>query len=233
MRAGAQIYERTKLEPIEREPRNGAPGFQLTTSRGSFRARNVLVGTSGYTGAATPALRKKIIPIGSYIITTASSARRARPRTEPAQPSDLRLQELSLLLPPHPRQPHALRRARRSSRDRRHHPQSAEILRRGMIDVYPQLHNTKVEYAFWGGTLDLCFDIMPHAGQMDGMYFALGYAGHGVAMASLAGAKWRDGFGDGETDNPFTEVPFPGAPLVLTTTVSRGFCPSPAPTTKF
>ena len=33
-------------------------------------AREVFVGTSGYTGAATPALRKKIIPIGSYIITT-------------------------------------------------------------------------------------------------------------------------------------------------------------------
>ena len=47
---------------------------------------------------------------------------------------------------------------------------SAEILRRGMIDVYPQLRDAKVDYV-WGGTLDFAFDIMPHAGQMDGMYY--------------------------------------------------------------
>ncbi len=70
LRAGAQICERTKLQSIDRDAKNGAPGFKLTTSRGSLWARNVLVGTSGYTGAATPALRKKIIPIGSFIITT-------------------------------------------------------------------------------------------------------------------------------------------------------------------
>jgi glycine/D-amino acid oxidase-like deaminating enzyme len=58
------------LQTIERQPRDGAPGFTLNTSRGVIWARNVLVGTSGYTGAATPALRKKIIPIGSFIITT-------------------------------------------------------------------------------------------------------------------------------------------------------------------
>jgi glycine/D-amino acid oxidase-like deaminating enzyme len=45
-RAGAQILERTRLQIILREPQNGAPGFKLKTSRGSIRARNVLIGTS-------------------------------------------------------------------------------------------------------------------------------------------------------------------------------------------
>ncbi len=58
---------------------------------------------------------------------------------------------------------------------------SAEILRGDMVHVFPQLRHTKIEHA-WGGTLDFCFDTMPHAGQQDGMYYALGYAGHGVAM---------------------------------------------------
>ena len=70
MGAGAQICERTRLQNIQRESRDGAPGFRLNSSKGSFWARHVLVGTSGYTGAATPALRKRIIPIGSFIITT-------------------------------------------------------------------------------------------------------------------------------------------------------------------
>ena len=68
---------------------------------------------------------------------------------------------------------------------------SAEILRRGMIDVYPQLRDAKIEYV-WGGTLDFAFDIMPHAGQIDGMYYAVGYAGHGVAMATYQGQKMAE-----------------------------------------
>src|SRR5438874_1068823 len=70
MRAGAAIFENAQVQHIERLSRNGASEFRVTTSRGALWARNVFAGTSGYTGAATPALRKKIIPIGSYIITT-------------------------------------------------------------------------------------------------------------------------------------------------------------------
>src|SRR2546429_7891521 len=70
MRAGAAIFENAQVQHIERLSRNGASEFRVTTSRGALWARNVFAGTSGYTGAATPALRKKIIPIGSYILTT-------------------------------------------------------------------------------------------------------------------------------------------------------------------
>src|SRR5262249_48692000 len=92
---------------------------------------------------------------------------------------------------------------------------SAEILRRGMIDVYPQLRNAKVEYV-WGGTLDFAFDVMPHAGQIEGMYFSLGYAGHGVAMATYLGSQLAELMTGGrEVDNPFAGIPFPGAPLGL------------------
>jgi glycine/D-amino acid oxidase-like deaminating enzyme len=91
---------------------------------------------------------------------------------------------------------------------------SAEILRRGMIEVYPQLRDTKIDYA-WGGTLDFCFDTMPHAGQMDGIYYALGYAGHGVAMATYLGTKIAEQINGGVDDNPYADIPFPGAPLGL------------------
>ena len=83
-----------------------------------------------------------------------------------------------------------------------------------MITVYPQLRDVKVEYA-WGGTLDFCFDTMPHAGRMDGMYYAVGYAGHGVAMATYLGAKIAAQISGGPEENPYANVPFPGAPLGL------------------
>jgi glycine/D-amino acid oxidase-like deaminating enzyme len=213
MRAGAAIFEHTKVQKIERDSRNGAAGFRLTTSRGSFYARNVLVGTSGYTGAATPALRKKIIPIGSFIITTEvlpdALTRELSPRNRQIYDSKNYLYYFRLT--PDRRMLFGGRAAffPETSQTVR---KSAEILRRGMISVYPQLRDTKVEYV-WGGTLDFCFDIMPHAGQMDGIYFAVGYAGHGVAMATWQGQRMAEWITEGKTDNPFAEIPFPGAPL--------------------
>jgi glycine/D-amino acid oxidase-like deaminating enzyme len=96
---------------------------------------------------------------------------------------------------------------------------SADILRRGMIGVFPQLADARVEYV-WGGTLDFPFDMTPHAGQMDGMYYAVGYAGHGVAMATYQGQKIAElmaasATGSAKPENPFVDIPFPGAPLGL------------------
>jgi glycine/D-amino acid oxidase-like deaminating enzyme len=91
---------------------------------------------------------------------------------------------------------------------------SAEILRHGMIDVYPQLRSVSVDYV-WGGTLDFAFDIMPHAGQMGGIYYAVGYAGHGVAMATWQGQMMAEMIAGDQTENPFVGIPFPGAPLGL------------------
>ena len=70
IKAGAEIFEHTRVETIERETRQGTAGWKVTTSRGAIWTREVFVGTSGYTGNATPGLQKKLIPIGSFIITT-------------------------------------------------------------------------------------------------------------------------------------------------------------------
>jgi glycine/D-amino acid oxidase-like deaminating enzyme len=215
LRAGATIHVRTRLESVEPTSRNGAPEFLLKTSRGDFHARNVLVGTSGYTAAATPQLRKKIIPIGSFIITTEilpeTLAQELSPRNRQIYDSKNYLYYYRLT--PDRRMLFGGRAAffpETSSTIR----ESADILRRGMIDVYPQLRDTKVEYV-WGGTLDFCFDIMPHAGQMDGVHYSVGYAGHGVAMATWQGQQMAEWIATGKTDNPFTEIHFPGAPLGL------------------
>lgn len=214
-RAGARICEHTRLLNIQRELRAGAPGFRLNTSTGALWAGNVLIGTSGYTGSATPALRKKIIPIGSFIIATEvlpeALAQELSPRNRQIYDSKnyiyyyRRTPENRLLFGG---------RAAFFPETGQTVRQSAEILRRGMVRVYPQLRDTKVEFV-WGGTLDFCFDIMPHAGQLDGIYFAVGYAGHGVAMATYQGQKVAQWMADGTTDNPFAEIPFPGAPLGL------------------
>src|SRR5229473_2875074 len=47
-KAGAKIFEHTRVEGLQRESSQGESGWKLTTSRGALWAREVFVGTSGY-----------------------------------------------------------------------------------------------------------------------------------------------------------------------------------------
>jgi glycine/D-amino acid oxidase-like deaminating enzyme len=213
--AGAGVFENTRVQRITHSSHGGEAGFQVDTSRGRIFARHVFVATSGYTSSATPALQRRIIPIGSFIIATEplsdGLARELSPRNRMIFDSKHYLYYFRLT--PDNRMLFGGRAAffaETANTIRR----SAELLRRGMIEVYPQLREEKVDYA-WGGTLDFCFDTMPHAGQMDGIYYAVGYAGHGVAMATYLGAKMAEQISGGRSDNPYENIPFRGAPLGL------------------
>jgi len=216
-RAGAAIFEHSHVDEVQRE---GARGWKIATQRGTLRAQNVVVATSGYTSRVTPSLQKKIIPIGSYIIVTEVLPEKLAAELSPHDRMifDSKNYLYYYRLTPDRRMLFGGRAAffpETSSTIRR----SAEILRSGMLTVYPQLRDTKIEYV-WGGTLDFAFDIMPHAGQLDGLHFSLGYAGHGVAMSTYLGDIIAQSIlqarsGDARTDNPFAAIPFPGAPLGL------------------
>ncbi len=215
LKAGAFIYENARVQQISQNSQSAAGGFEIKTSRGNISAREVLVATSGYTSSATPVLRKKIIPIGSYIIATEqlpeSLAKELSPRNRMIYDSKHYLYYYRLT--PDNRILFGGRAAffpETKDTIRR----SAEILRRGMIEVYPQLRDTKIAFA-WGGTVDFCFDTMPHAGQLDGVHYALGYAGHGVAMATYLGAKMAEKIFGSSDEIPYASIPFPGAPLGL------------------
>jgi glycine/D-amino acid oxidase-like deaminating enzyme len=175
----------------------------------------VLLASGAYTTEATPALRKKIIPIGSYIIATeilpADLARELSPRNRMIYDSKHFLYYYRLT--PDNRMLFGGRAAFFPETENTVR-QSAEILHRGMIHVYPKLRDTKVEFV-WGGTLDFALDVMPHAGKIDGMYFAAGFAGHGVAAATWFGAKLAAQICGDPTDIPFDAIKFPPAPIGL------------------
>ena len=215
MKAGAEIYEHARVNTVERDSRQGEAGWKIGTSRGSLWAHEVFVGTSGYTGAVTPSLQKRIIPIGSYIITTealpAGLGKELNPRNRMIYDSKKYLYYYRLT--PDGRMLFGGRAAFFPENDQTVR-RSANLLRRGMIDVYPQLRDARIEYV-WGGTLDFAFDIMPHAGEMDGMYYAVGYAGHGVAMATYQGQKIAEMMAGDNPENPFVGIRFPGAPFGL------------------
>jgi glycine/D-amino acid oxidase-like deaminating enzyme len=214
-RAGACLHDHAPVEKIEAESQNGARQFRVRTSKGAITAREVILASGAYTTEATPALRRKIIPIGSYIIATEvlsdDLARELSPRNRMIYDSKHFLYYYRLT--PDNRMLFGGRAAFFPETENTVR-QSAEILRQGMIHVYPQLRETKVEYV-WGGTLDFTLDVMPHAGKMDGMYFAAGFAGHGVAAATWFGAKLAGLICGEPSDIPFANIKFPAAPFGL------------------
>ena len=190
-------------------------GWRLATACGELRAEQVLMAGGAYTGGVAPRLQRKIVPLGSYIIATAplpaGLARELIPHDRMVFDSR-RLLHYFRLTPD--RRMLFGGRARFFPESPRMVRASAEMLRREMVRVFPQLHAVPAEYA-WGGTLDVAFDMMPHAGQLRGLYYAIGYAGHGVAMASYLGAQLGAQLAGAPFDNPFAGLRFPGAPLGL------------------
>ncbi|HZQ10315.1 MAG TPA: FAD-binding oxidoreductase, partial [Anaerolineae bacterium] len=209
-RAGADLHDATPATAIEKS----ANGFTVRTPRGAIACKNVIAATNGYTGCVTPQFQKRIIPIGSYIIAT-----------EPLG------EELAKQLIPNNRMvfdtKNFLYYFRRSPDDRivfggraAFFPatpntvrESAEILRRGMLQIFPQLEKVPTAYA-WGGTLGFAFDIYPHSGEMDGVHYAMGYAGHGVALATYLGQQLANRIAGQAWHNPFEGMNFPTMPLL-------------------
>jgi len=214
-RAGACLCDHTRVEKVEATSFNGAHEFRVQTSRRAISAREVILASGAYTTEATPALRKKIIPIGSYIIATEvlpdPLARELSPRNRMIYDSKHFLYYYRLT--PDKRMLFGGRAAFFPETENTVR-QSAEILRRGMIGVYPQLRGRKVEFV-WGGTLDFTLDVIPHSGKIDGMYFAAGFAGHGVAAATWFGVKLAGLICGDPNDIPFAGITFPAAPFGL------------------
>jgi glycine/D-amino acid oxidase-like deaminating enzyme len=210
-RAGARLCSGVAVERVERR-RNG---FTVHTSRGELHAAQVIVASGGYTGRATPHLQRKVFPLGSYIIVTAplpaDLARTLIPQGRMV--FDTRHLLAYYRLTPDGRMLFGGRAAffpegPRTVRE------SGAILQRAMLRVFPQLRAVAVDYV-WGGTLDAAFDLMPHAGVDRGVHYALGYAGHGVALASYLGALLAAQVSGRPVSNPFAQIAFPGAPLGL------------------
>lgn len=211
-RAGAMLFERTPATVLRSE----GTAFIIDTPRGTLKAQHVILATNGYTQRVAPWLTKRIIPIGSYIIATEplseSLAAEISPRRRMMFDSKnflyyFRLSQDNRMI--------FGGRAAFKAETPNTVRESAAILQRGMVDVFPQLRDATVSHA-WGGTLGFTFDQLPHAGvSPDGIHFAMGCGGHGVALLTHLGACVARQVSGDKIDHPLFKLPFPTAPLGL------------------
>ena len=205
-RAGADLHEGVRARRIRRQADRH---FVVETDRGSVRARDVILATNGYTDRVVPTLRRRVIPIGSYIIATdplpGSLVDELSPRGRAF------FDTKNFLFYWHVAKDRRMVFGGRASFLPTSVDRTAAILYRGLQQVHPQLTGRRVAFA-WGGNVGFTSDRMPHVGRTsDGVAYALGCCGTGVALMSHLGTAVGAWVAGGEAP-ALTRLPFPLVP---------------------
>ncbi len=180
---GTQIKTKCAVKKIEKK----GEVFLLQTEAGTMTARQVVVATSGYTGAATPWHRRRVIPIGSYIIATESLEEGL---VDELIPKDRVISDTRKLVVYYRASPDRKRIlfGGRVSLNETDPVKSVKPLHIQLTKIFPQLAETKISHS-WMGFVGYTFDHMPHTGNQDGVHYAMGYCGSGVSLSSYFGTK--------------------------------------------
>ena len=209
VRAGAVVHEGACVQSLERD---GAR-WRLTTPKGKLTATQVLVATGGASAAAPFGwFRRRIVSVGSFVIATAP--------LDPAQTQRLMPQRRNFVTSKNIGNYFRLSadnrlifggRARFAISSPVSDLKSGLVLERAMHAIFPALKGVQLDHV-WGGMVDLTADRLPRAGEQDGLYYAMGYSGHGVQMATHMGQAMARVIGGEASANPWASLDWPSVP---------------------
>ncbi len=204
---GVDIHEYVEAQKIY-----GTAGkFKVTTSRGPILAERVVVGTNGYTSNLTPWQMRRVVPVESLMIATEELPPEV---AKPLVPNNRMVFDTKRFLYYFRLSPDGKRMLFGGRPKQFWKPtiDKARDMRKDMLRVYPQLEKYAIEYT-WFGKVCFTVDRFPIIGERDGIYYAMGYCGHGVAMATYFGFKLSDmilgkGLDTAFADKKFIPIPF-------------------------
>lgn len=180
---GAKLFSRAAVRRVRRTPQ----GFVLSTDKGEIAAREVVIGTNGYTGGLVPYLQRRIVPVAAYVIATEQLPPGAMDSLVPRRRMLSDTQRSLYWFRPSPDGTRIIFGARPRAREAEPRVAAGD-LHRMLCDVWPQLRDIRVPFC-WRGNIGMSADHIPHMGVHDGMHYALGCNGSGVAMMSYLGTQ--------------------------------------------
>ncbi len=211
--AGARIFEGSRVERIDLAAKPTAH-----TASGSVSARYLVLCGNAYMGDLVPSIRRKIMPVGTYIAATEPLGDN---RARALIPSDAAVSDTKFVLDYYRlTADHRLLFGGRVSYTTLPPANLTQAMRRTMLSVYPHLSDVKFEHV-WGGNVAITVERTPHIGRLGGnVYFAHGFSGMGVALTGVAGKVIAEAIaGSAERFDVFARLPhatFHGGKLLRT-----------------
>ncbi|MFX0543331.1 NAD(P)/FAD-dependent oxidoreductase [Roseovarius sp. S4756] len=208
LRGGVTVVEQADALSIEKR----SVGFSTKTSKGSVASRHVLVATNGYTSPVFPWGRRRIIPIGTYMLATRELTPEQQTTLMPNGRNIVDSRKVVVYYRYSPDRKRLLFGGRAALSEVS--PQACLPQLHGMMtDIFPQLEGIGVTHN-WYGKVGYTFDHMAHIGCREGIHFALGYCGSGIATSAYYGNRIaRQVAGVNEPAPAIYNLPFKTAPL--------------------
>ncbi|WP_129775560.1 NAD(P)/FAD-dependent oxidoreductase [Peristeroidobacter soli] len=209
--AGVAIHERSLVTNISYDQ----PAV-VSTANGRVKAKFVVLCCNAYLNALVPALRSRIMPVGTYIVATESLG---EARMQRLMRENIAVTDINFVLDYFRRSADArLLFGGRVSYSGLDPFNTATATRKRMLKVFPQLADVRVEYA-WGGYVDITLSRAPDFGRLaPHIYYLQGFSGHGIALTGIAGRLAADAIaGQAERFDLYTQLKhrnFPGGELL-------------------
>lgn len=203
--AGAQIHEQSEVLQIE----SGAQ-VKVTTNSGSVTAEHLILACNGYLGGLNAQVAARVMPINNFIAATEPLGdEAAKVLTRDVAVADSKFVVNYFRLSADKR----LLFGGGESYGYRFPSDIEAVVRKPMIQIFPHLHDVKVDYA-WGGTLGITIKRMPYLARLGAnVLSASGYSGHGVGTATHAGQLMALAIqGQAEGFDTMARVPAPSFP---------------------
>ena len=185
--------------------------FVISTSKGEVVTKKLAIATNGYTSSLTPWLKRRIIPIGSYIIATEPLDAVIMDRLFPTNRMITDSRKVVFYYRPSPDRTRILFGGRVSARETDPSKSGPKLLK-DLVRLFPELTHTKISHS-WTGTVAYSFDELAHAGTQNEMHYAMSYCGSGVSMASYLGMKMGRKIAEAsDSDTAFDGLQYPSRP---------------------
>ncbi|MDU1574693.1 MAG: FAD-binding oxidoreductase [Pantoea sp.] len=208
-RSGAKIFPHHAVTGLTR-----LDGYRhrVQTARGEILADKVLMATGCSNVGPFRWFQRRIVPVGSFIVVTAPLGDALIRQVLPQD----RTYVTSLNLGNYFRTTADRRlvfggRARFAVSNPTSDSRSGEILQATLASLFPPLAQASIDYC-WGGMVDMSADRLPHAGEHDGVFYSMGYSGHGTQMSVWMGAVMADLIAEKSNRNPWQRDAWPALP---------------------
>ncbi|UPG74731.1 FAD-binding oxidoreductase (plasmid) [Roseomonas gilardii subsp. gilardii] len=209
VRHGAVIHENAAVTALSK-----ADGRHvLRTDKGEVTADEVLLATGAYTGPSFPWFRRRIVAVGSFLVATRPLTAGEISASVPGNRTYVTSLNIGnyFRLAPDNRLIFGGRARFSATSDQRSDAKSGAILRASLAGMFPQLGGVEIDYC-WGGLVDMTKDRYPRAGREDGVWYAMGYSGHGAQMSTHMGTVMADAILGRADRNPVKGLAWPAVP---------------------